>query len=223
MTGVHFPLERIPRDLSRPARTALFAICLNCNEETGEVEATDEFTPQQLIALWCGWEKRDSTIAAITELEAHRLVCRVGRTRGQALFLLVLAQKGRTVCEVCGGKAFGLRGARYCATCTQGRRREWKGEVLEVWRRGKIAGLHDSAIIQRAYNKVRRIDADGVEHVIPRWGRTSDEGGGGGRTGGDGASSEGLIPAMVEMGLIGDEWLDLAKKARRDSVDGGET
>ncbi len=212
---ISLSIDDLPRNLSRPARAALFAMRLKCDSQTGEVEAHDGMTPQQRIAKWCGWDDRQ-TRDVIAELEAARLVKRVGRTRGQSLFLLVLRQKSAGICEVCTAPVAKLDGARRCAAHLQFQRREWKADVLEIWRKGKLAGRSDSWIVQACYTTVRRKDGDGVLHVIPRWGRVDDTQGSG-----SGGASEGLIPAMVDMGILPAEWLKLCELARAGGeVDG---
>jgi len=221
-------LEDLPRDLSRQARAALVFCLLRCRTDTFEIEAKDGMTPYQRIAKWCGWDDVSTARRAVAELEKYNLVRRSGTAEKWRLTVIFRDSRAFSptpppACEVCGDEPSKMRGARRCPRCNQGKRREWKAQVMgivhEAWRSGVT---DDSLIIQRCYNTVRRVDTDGVMHAIPRWGRVSDEGGAGGRDGGDGAASEGLVPAMVEMGLIDESWLDTAKRARRGGHDEGE-
>ncbi len=184
----------IPHWVPRRARAAYFAAALVADER-GEVIG-GQATLRELLDI----------------KNASHLCDSLGFLEEARLFVLVLSPFASIErrCEICGDAPTKLRGAKTCAQCLQGPvRRAWQADVMEIWRRGKIAGRTDSAIIQAAYNKVRRVDSEGVSHVIPRWGRAEE-----GQKGSGSGAGEGLVVAMVDMGLLSDDWLRVARLAR---------
>lgn len=191
-------IDDLPRDLSRPARTVLFAAQIKANAITGEVErGADGSTPQQRLSRWCGWEGRSAVSSALDELCSSRLMWRAGHAVAQRLYALLLPsdrkteQDGRPPCEVCGGDATKLRGSTKCAACMQVARREWKGIALAIWRRGKMSGWTDDKIAYTIHARTGR----------PLWGRAEEE-------------TEAVITAMCAMGLFPDEMMRAVRIAR---------
>lgn len=204
----------IPSWLPRSSRTAYFAAALVADEK-GEVQG-GQATLQAIL----GYTNRGHVCRALDACEEAKLIKRVGTSRGQRLFVLVLMpfSSSEKLCETgCGDKVGTLRGSKRCPTCLQGQRREWKGQVLDIWREAMRQGLSDGAFLTRAHNKVRRVDAEGVSHAISLWGRAED-----GVQGSGSGAGESLVSACVEMGILDDEWLTRARRARNGDETGEE-
>jgi hypothetical protein len=184
------------------------------------VATTEEGSANERLAEAAGVTTRQLR-ANLDELEGYRLIARVGFTRGQRLWVLtvdVLGKSATRLCETgCGDPVSTLRGSKRCPTCLQGQRRDWKGQVLDIWREAKRQGLTDGQFLTRAHNKVRRVDAEGVTHAIPLWGRAED-----GVQGSGSGAGESLICACVEMGILSDEWVTRARRARNGDDTGEE-
>lgn len=211
--------------MDRAARLALFALQLNCDEETGEFTGGThngkEETATARLARICGWYSEAAAYAALATLEKHRMIHRSGHGKRRRLFVVLsgsLLHAGEFPrCEICGEERQKIRGAKTCAACLQGPvRRGWKAQALEIWRLGKLRGDTDSAIVYAAHNKVRRVDADGVKHAIPLWGRSEE-----GVAGSGSGAGESLVAAMIEMGLLDESWATVARHGRRGE-EGGE-
>lgn len=171
-------------------------------DENGEVPGG-----QETIRALLGDVERKHVIAALDDLERDRLIKRVGHTRGQRLFVLVLvpfsSDADQRRCEVCEEPVARMRGAKRCPKCIQIQRREWKSELLTIWRNGQRQGWSDDKIAFTAHVRLKR----------PLWGYAED-----GVQGSGSGSGEGIVPALVEMGLVDASMMERARFARR----GGE-
>lgn len=202
------PTDALPKNLGRPERLALFAMQLNCDEETGEVtrgvsEDGETETAYQRIARWCGWEGRSAASDAVTALVEHRLVARVGSGKDQRIFVLCLgsarSREQETACKMCPRDAAGLKGSDVCAACRQIERRLWKGEALEIWRKCKRLGFSDEKIAYTVHARLKR----------PLWGKAEE-----GVKGSGSGDGEGVIPALVALGVFPRDMLRNAERAR---------
>jgi hypothetical protein len=174
---------------------------LACDEH-GELVPPDGSTPMQYVAALLGYEEPESkrARAIVAELESYRLVRRVGHTTAQRIFLLVLRESvSGDGCEICGQPRATLRGARRCPRCVQLQRREWKGEALELWRSLAGRGRSDMNIAWHISKRLNR----------PLWGRSED-----GEQGSGSGDGEGVIPALVELGVFPQSMLEVARLAR---------
>ncbi len=175
---------------------------LLADDETGEVLGADDETPLQLVGRLCGVDEESNVRKVMAELEAHRLIARIGRTSRMRLFVLVLGsiQPEDNKCSTCWATKAKLRGSKQCPKCIQIGRRSWKGDALELWRIGKSKGWSDMRIAMHMHARLDR----------PLWGRAED-----GVAGSGSGEGEGVIPAMVALGVFPAELLDLCRAARR--------
>jgi ribosomal protein L32 len=210
MTGPR-SLEDLPWEMTRLARAALAFCVLRCRTDTGEVERKDGLTPAQRVAQWCG-VNRTAAFRALLELETHGFVMREGKTSRARLYVLIhdlalfrtQAPSVENACE-CGEPKSAIRGAKTCPKCLQAYRRAWKGDALEMWRTGKAKKWGDMKIAHHISLRLNR----------PLWGRAEE-----GVQGSGSGDGEGVIPALVTLGVFPEEMMTLARRAR--SGDEGE-
>jgi len=103
------------------------------------------------------------------------------------------------LCELCDAGVSKLDGSRYCPSCNQLRRRDWKGLALDMWLELKAKGWGNMKIANHIAQRLKR----------SMWGYA--EGGVQGSGSGDG---EGVIPALVAMGVFPDAMLKICERAR---------
>ncbi len=200
----------IPRTLSRRARAAYFAAALVANDE-GVVEGG-----QTTLMLLLDLTDQKHLRGALDELEAARLVVRVGNTSKQVVRVLVLsAFSPPSCCEVCGAEPAKLRGAKRCPACIQVKRREWKADLIRIWMKGKTMGWSDEKIAYTAHARIRRTGIDGVPRSIPLWGGvpngTSTHGKAKQR---ETQGEESIVNAGVALGLFPESLAQFAAYAR---------
>lgn len=143
-----------------------------------------------------GAEDRNWLARTVDDLIEKGLMQRV-QTR-----LLVKVQEfhpGFKRCEICCSKVAAIDGAKLCPTCLQLKRREWKGDALEMWCTLKAKGWGDMKIANHISLRLKR----------SMWGYAEEEGRGAGS--GDG---EGVIPALVAARAFPVEMLRLCAEAR---------
>jgi hypothetical protein len=197
----------LPRNLSRPATGVYWcALMLAYDSPTGEVPGG-----QPALRHAMNYEGRSAVSEALDELEGYSLIARVGSTRGQRVFVLVLARKReQSMCPECGVRPLRPhRGARECATCFQTvSRRGWKDELLTTWAtlKSREPPVGDWVIARRVHANTRHLG-----HKAPTmFGYAEDDVPGSGS--GDG---EGIVQAGVAMGIFPETMLRVAKHARR--------
>jgi hypothetical protein len=172
------------------------------------------------IAAMLGHAFTKSVRAALNDLESASLVKRVGKTKGQRLFVLGLRafSGAKDVCIVCGDRPLSpIRGARHCGVCYQlhGRAdRTWKLTAVDIWASGKAEGWSDWKIAYAIHVKTDQ----------PLWGQ-SDNGGikQNGTRGSGSGKGEGVIQWGVALGIFPATMMGQERKARRgEGADDGD-
>ena len=194
----------LPRGLSRRALTVYAFAALIC-DEVGVVPGG-----QAALAECLQHSDRTKVWQAVEELEQRRVMKRIGKGPAQRLVLVVMLpfrHTSESLCETCGIRPKQrIRGAKECATCLQAiGRRIWKAEAVELWAKGVQRGDSDWKIAYAIHATTKR----------PLWGRSEE-----GEQGSGSGEGEGVIPAMIAMGLFPEDMMRAARNARKgDDLD----
>jgi hypothetical protein len=189
---VRLDLSRLPHDVTRAERSALFAALLIAHEnEHGLMWTT---YPELQRALDIAFH--DPLRRTVQKLEARGYL----RRTDPRIYVLKspLFMGG---CSVCGDPRLHLS-TKFCATHfqTDARKdRAWKKIAIDAWERGVVDGRSNMHIANSVHVKTGQ----------PLWGHSED-----GAPGTGSGSGEGIIPFYVSQGLMPDSMLRLAKRAR---------
>jgi hypothetical protein len=189
---VRLDLSRLPHDVTRAERAALFAALLIAHENEHGLMWTTYPDLQAALDI----TKHEHLRSAVSKLEDRRYLRRVD----PRIYVIKSPFFGGGCC-VCGDPKVHLT-SHHCGVHfqTDARKdRSWKRIAIDTWERGVVAGRGNMNIANSVHVKTGQ----------PLWGHSED-----GAPGTGSGSGEGIIPFYVSQGLMPDSMLRLAKRAR---------